>query len=192
MAEWRKLTSDPEILQTVQGYQINFLWPPVQRRVPRQVSMSKVKHKACTKEVEMMERKGTITQVDHCPGKYISMIFVVPKGSGGGGFRPVFNMKKLNHAIRDEHFKMESIQSLKLLIQRGDFMISVESEGCVFCNSNSCSASQVSSLRVGGEVTRISGLPFWDEVGSQSVHKTLKTGGVASQKDVHLDSDLLG
>ena len=66
------------------------------------------------------------------------------------------------------------------------------SEGCVFCNSNSCSASQVSSLRVGGEVTRISGLPLWDEVGSQSVHKTLETGGVASQKDVHPDSDLLG
>ena len=130
MAEWRKLTSDPEILQTVQGYQIDFLWPPVQRTVPRQVSMSKVKHKACTKEVEMMERKGAITQVDHCPGEYISTIFVVPKGSGG--FRPVFNMKKLNHAIRDEHFKMESIQSVKHLIQRGDFMISVDLKDAYF------------------------------------------------------------
>ena len=49
---------------------------------------------------------------------FFSSIFVVPKKDGG--WRPVINLKALNHSI--PHFKMESITLLKDIIRKGDFM----------------------------------------------------------------------
>ena len=42
-----------------------------------------------------MLEKGAIEMVQSCKGKFISNLFLVPTKSGG--FRPVINLKPLNH-----------------------------------------------------------------------------------------------
>ena len=51
---------------------------------------------------------------------FFSPIFAVPKEDGG--WCPVINLQRLNIYISTPHFKMESIASLKDVIQKGDFM----------------------------------------------------------------------
>ena len=60
------------------------------------------------------------------PG-FISSLFVMPKK--GGSHRPVINLKPLNCSIPYEHFKMESIQMLKDLLKKGDYMVKIDLKG---------------------------------------------------------------
>ena len=48
------------------------------------------------------------------------------------GFTPVFNLKNLNRWVRSEHFKMESIQLAKSLVQEKDFMITIDLKDAYF------------------------------------------------------------
>ena len=56
--------------------------------------------------------------------QFISQIFVVPKKEGR--FRPVVNLKALNRHIKCLHFKMEGAHLLKDLLQKGDWMVSID------------------------------------------------------------------
>jgi hypothetical protein len=51
-------------------------------------------------------------------------LFLVPKKSGG--FRPVLNLKPLNHYVQRKGFKLDSIRSVKNTLQRGDFATSLD------------------------------------------------------------------
>ena len=48
------------------------------------------------------------------------------KGGGGGGQRPVINLKGLNSFIEAEHFKMEGLHLLPDLIQPQDWMVELD------------------------------------------------------------------
>lgn len=48
-------------------------------------------------------------------------MFVVPKK--GGNWHPIIHLKGLNHYVVTPHFKMETIQNLKDVLQRADFMV---------------------------------------------------------------------
>ena len=67
-------------------------------------------------EVENLLKKGAVEQV--CPQKdqSLSNIFIVKKKDRGN--RPVIKLKELNQYIPFLHFKMESLQSLKTLLQK--------------------------------------------------------------------------
>ena len=67
-------------------------------------------------EVENLLKKGAVEHV--CPQKdqSLSNIFIVKKKDRGN--RPVIKLKELNQYIPFLHFKMESLQSLKTLLQK--------------------------------------------------------------------------
>ena len=75
-------------------------------------------------EVENPLKKGAVEQV--CPQKdqFLSNIFIVKKNDGGN--RPVINLKELNQYIPFLHFKMESLQSLKTLLQKNEYMCKLD------------------------------------------------------------------
>lgn len=127
---WEALTSDPWILQSIAGYQIEFSQYPRQVRIPNQIQMDKTKHQVCGLEIQSMIDKGAVKVVRDCPDQFLSTIFVVPKNSGG--FRPVFNLKRLNHYVLSEHFKMESIHMVKNLVQKDNVMISIDLKDAYF------------------------------------------------------------
>ena len=61
---------------------------------------------------------------------FYSPVFLVPKKTGG--WRPVLDLKRLNKYIRLEHFKMESLNTVILLVQPGDWMASIDLQDAYF------------------------------------------------------------
>lgn len=51
-------------------------------------------------------------------------LFAIPKKSGG--HRPIINLKPLNRFVEYEHFKMESLKSVKFLVREREWMTKVD------------------------------------------------------------------
>ena len=73
-------------------------------------------------EVGKLIQKGAIAPVN--PIQFVSHIFVVPKKDGT--HRPVINLKALNKFLKYQHFKMEGLQLIKDLLQKEDWMVTVD------------------------------------------------------------------
>ena len=127
---WRLYTSDPWILQTVSGYQIDFDSCPVQQHIPREIPFSDNEKMLVDIEIQTLLKKGAIVPSFHEEGQFISTIFIVPKPNGK--FRPVINLKYLNYFVTYEHFKQETFSVVLELIQKNDFFTSIDLKDAYF------------------------------------------------------------
>ena len=118
---WLNITQDPTILEIVQGYQIQFHSPPIQKTVPRP---SLQNCKLVSEEIEALLQKGAIKRVHFNDQAFYHRIFLVAKK--GGGQRPVLDLSPLNKFVQTEHFKMENLMTIKSLINKGDYMINID------------------------------------------------------------------
>ena len=95
-----ELTSDPWVLQTVQGYSLvlELVTAPTQSSPLRQVHLPERQETLMREEIKSLLEKGAIerVRVPHHP-QYISQMFFVPKKDGS--MRPVFNLKGLNQFL---------------------------------------------------------------------------------------------
>lgn len=100
LAQWRKITSDPWVLQTIRGYRIEFIRTPIQKHVPnhRLSKFSSKEIELIDKEVNVMLKKKAISTSPFETGQFISDLFLVKKKNGK--FRPVINLKGLNKFIQ--------------------------------------------------------------------------------------------
>ena len=62
--------------------------------------------------------------------EFISTIFIVPKPNGK--FRLIINLRYLNEFIHYDHFKQETFKVVLDLLQKNDFMTSVDMEQAYF------------------------------------------------------------
>lgn len=69
----------PSLLILIKSFKIFFLSQPVQAYVPRIPEISNTQRQPEQAEIELMLRKGTISQIDHTQGEFISMLLVVEK-----------------------------------------------------------------------------------------------------------------
>ena len=77
-----------------------------------------------------MLRKGAIVPCESESREFISTIFIVPKPNGK--FRPVINLKYLNEFIQYDHFKQETFSTVLDLLQKGDYMTSIDLQDAYF------------------------------------------------------------
>ena len=130
---WEKLTNDPYILSVISGLQIPFESLPVQTKYPPEIRCSSIEKDAIDREIEKFIDKGIIHTVLPCEGQFISQIFPRPKKSGG--VRIILNLSNLNLDVQYEHFKMETLQSVLLLMEKDCFMASLDLEDAYYsCN----------------------------------------------------------
>lgn len=127
---WRLYTSDPWILQTVSGYQIDFDSCPIQQHIPKEIPFSDNEKILVDIEIQTLLKKGAIVPSFHEEGQFISTIFIVPKPNGK--FRPVINLKYLNYFVTYEHFKQETFSVVLELIQKNDFFTSIDLKDAYF------------------------------------------------------------
>jgi hypothetical protein len=73
-------------------------------------------------EVSALLTKGAI-EFASGPG-FTSPLFVIPKKTGD--LRPVLNLRALNRFLPTRHFKMETIQHVCHLINRNDYLTSID------------------------------------------------------------------
>ena len=86
--------------------------------------MSAELDKAFDDEVISLLEKRTIKEIYFEDGFFWSSVFAIPKKTGG--FCPIFNLRRLNYHIFYEHFQMESLDSLRHLIQAGDWFTKID------------------------------------------------------------------
>ena len=77
-------------------------------------------------EVKSMLDKHAIELVSSChpKGGYFSRLFLVRKKSGG--WRPVIDLSRLNRHVISPHFKMETLDSVRLSLRKHDWAISLD------------------------------------------------------------------
>ena len=109
VAEWRKLSSDPWLIQSVQGVNIPFCLIPCQLEEPRPYRLSKTESNFVDEELTRMLGKGIVEEVEPSQNQVISNIFLRPKKDGG--FRLILDLTWVNLHIEYEHFKMCSIKT---------------------------------------------------------------------------------
>ena len=114
---WREITSDKHILQTVTGYKIEFSEPPYQYRPPTATQFSEQEAELVQTEVDKLLTKGVTARCDHEAGEFISPIFLREKKDGSQ--RVILNLKKLNNFVVSRHLKMETLDTAVKLTKPG-------------------------------------------------------------------------
>ena len=69
--EWKNITSDSWVLDTVQGYKINFEQVPIQINIPNQIKFSEIEKSLIDQEVNKMLKEGAIEYSTHENGEFI-------------------------------------------------------------------------------------------------------------------------
>ena len=130
-SNWKALTHDHWVLQTVtEGYHIPLSSHPVQLKPPHNPHLSPKDQSALEDEVKALLQKQAIQHLPIAPIGFYSNMFMVPKK--GGGQRPVINLKRLNHFVKSEHFKMEGLHTAKALLQKNDWMAKIDLKDAFF------------------------------------------------------------
>ena len=121
---WQKLTNDPMILDLVRGYEIPFIVPPRQSKLPNLCHLTKEASDLVDQEVQDMLKKGVIVVSNPKEDQFLSSLFLLQKKDGRN--RPVVNLKDLNSNIPYRHFKMEGLFLLKEMLIPGDKMCKID------------------------------------------------------------------
>ena len=133
--KWQFLTKDQSILEIVKGYQIPFLSQPLQQLLPREIHLNLKEKSVVAEEIENLLRKVAIEKVHmkkvSAKSQFVSNFFLVKIRDGDK--RPVINLKNLNPYIPYHHLKMESLQSLRDILKKGDFMCKLDLKDAYFC-----------------------------------------------------------
>ena len=127
---WRKLTSDPWVLETVTGYHLEFDSIPKQTGIPKPPPFGGFERQLISDEIVTLRSKGAIKEVTSCSNEFLSNIFLVPKKTGD--MRPVINLKPLNVFVQKIHFKMENINTALHTIAPGDYLVSIDLKDAYF------------------------------------------------------------
>ena len=123
-SNWVRITQDPWVLETIQGYRVPFSQQPYQPYPPRALTHSKAEEALMQQEIQSIMEKHAIEETTPRGHGFLSTIFLVLKKDGGQ--RPVINLKSLNKFVYTEHFKMEGIHILRDLLRAGDWMTKVD------------------------------------------------------------------
>ena len=133
----KKITSDVWTRSVVRsGYRIQlrvlprlFLSPP---RWCTRMPQDPVKLEILRDEVKSLLQKRAIEEVtkDHPRRGFFSRIFLVQKRSGG--WRPVIDLSRLNQFVLCPHFKMETLNSIRQALQKGDWVTSLDLKDAYF------------------------------------------------------------
>ena len=127
--------ASPWALNTIKnGFRL--LWhhqkPLLQREpVPFPPPVAKDQCSVLDLQVVEMLGKGAIERVDNpaSPGFY-SRLFTVPKPSGG--YRPILDLSPLNKFLKKVTFKMDSPDSIRGILRRGDWATSLDLKDAYF------------------------------------------------------------
>ena len=118
---WRELTSDPSVLDVIEGCKIEFDDEP-DFLPPHDIVFMPEEMGFIDTEIARLYAKGVTVESSHSSGEYISPIFVW--GKKDGSHRLILNLKSLNQSITYRHFKMDTLQSAINLITPNCFMAS--------------------------------------------------------------------
>ena len=121
---WKVITRDPWILQSVKGIELPLVSNPYQKRIPVPSKFRAADQILIDSEIESLVSKHAVRETTPTSDSFYSNVFLVPKK--GGELRPVINLRNLNGFLPYQHFKMEGIQLLRDLMEEGDWLVKLD------------------------------------------------------------------
>ena len=121
LKEWAKITSDPEILQTVKGLTLDFLEEPSINKVGMKSGQNSPQ---IMSEVDKLLKNGIVINIAHEEGEFISPIFLRSKPDGTN--RVILNLKNLNQPLEYNHLKRETIHSVAHFIKQNYYLLKID------------------------------------------------------------------
>ena len=138
LPNWAQVTQDQWVLNTVQGYSIDFMGVPIQETRPRMGISSVSEQSLIQEEIQKMLLKGAIIELSQTEAAqgFFSSLFLVPKKDGG--MRPVINLKQLNKFIPPHQLRIQDGGNAyrEGSVEEGRLVDKGGSEGCVFHHPN--------------------------------------------------------
>ena len=123
--KWREITSDPNLLQYVQGVKISFIEGIVPRQQTYRPSVfNGQQHEIVQNEIQSLLSKEVLRESHSETGEFVSTIFLRPKNDGS--FRMILNLKQFNESVEYHHFKMDTLETVTRMMKPGCFMASVD------------------------------------------------------------------
>ncbi|CAB3988653.1 Hypothetical predicted protein [Paramuricea clavata] len=104
---WKTITQDNLVLQTVVGYKIPFTSAPRKWRPRITTTRSSIQQKRMETAIQTLLKKAAIKAVQPAESQFISSLFLVEKVQWKGEIRPIINLKPLNRFVEEWSFKME-------------------------------------------------------------------------------------
>ena len=170
LKNWKQLTQDPWILDTVTGYKIPFVKEPPLTQLPP-FSLRQEEVKIISKEIDSLLEKGAICQTTDGKG-FTSNIFLVPKTEGK--WKLILNLKALNQFVTHEHFKKEDIRCVKDLINQGDHMCKLDLKDAYLSIPIHKSSRKFLKFHWQGVAYEYTALPFGLSAAPRTFTKVLK------------------
>ena len=121
---WTNLTSNPLLLEWIEGYRLPFIDTPNQLSPPRPPNFSSMEKCQIKTEIENLIKIGAISECEPMPHQFVSPIFLADKPNGKKRF--ILNLKSLNVFINAPHFKMEDIRTVGRLVRPHSYMASLD------------------------------------------------------------------
>lgn len=126
MHEWCKITSDSFILDIVEHCHLNINVNEVDYLCLEDVeyNFSLTEQVILSQEISKLLDLKVIRETKRRTDQIISPVFLRKKKDGG--YRMVLNLEKLNKHIPYQHFKMENFEQAIRLVNKGDYLASVD------------------------------------------------------------------
>ncbi|KAI8487030.1 hypothetical protein Bbelb_352900 [Branchiostoma belcheri] len=155
---WQSITTDPWILQTIQGLRLRLKGRPRQRFPPKEHVRSPEKSQLISQELQSLLKKGALIPTPSVEGEFLSHLFLVSKKTRG--WCPVVTLRPLNQYVDAPHFKMEGLQDLKSLLIEDDYMAPIDIRDAYFHIPVHESFRRLLRFRWKGQIWEFQALPF--------------------------------
>ena len=138
MHEWTKLTNDPNILDIVAHCHLDINVDEISHLYSEDVTYAFSVTEQCivTQEVDKLLSLGVLRLTTRQEGQILSPVFL--RQNKDGGYRMILNLEKLNRHIDYKHFKMENFEQAVRLVNRGDYMASVDLRRAYYILGQDC------------------------------------------------------
>ena len=180
-------TGYPKILDIVKGYKISFHSKSFQSKVPSHPIASREGQELVKLEIKEVLKKGAIRKVQLSNREFVSNLFFVNKKDGDQ--TPVINLKQLNMYIPYCHFRMEGLQNLKYMLQKGDYMCKLDLQDAYFSVPLEKNSRQFVRFRWSGNSYEFLCLCFG--LGPANIHKIVKSANDNPTQTKYKNNNLL-
>ena len=155
--KWEILEDRSSIRVLQYGLPLSFLEKPPLSRTP--LSFPSRNQPVLARELQQLLQKRAVEPVlnTDSPGFY-NRLFVVPKESGG--WRPVIDLSEVNRYLRVPRFKMETANSIRHSLRRGEWVVSIDLKDAYFHVPLATSARKFTRFVIDGRSYQFRALPF--------------------------------
>ena len=158
LKNWKEITSDKFILETISGVKLEFDNHPVLGVWPREYKFDGTLKKVVDAEILQLLEKGVVVPQEYEKEIFISNIFLRPKPNGK--FRMILDLSLLNEDVHKRHFKMQHLEVAIDMLQRGDFMASIDLKDAYYTIPIHPEHQKFLCFSWRGELYRFRALPF--------------------------------